>query len=412
MVGSSNHHARSDQGVHGRLGGLRGNCFRAKSQGMKGARDGRKGGAASKGKSKAKTNFAQNLSLVSQFRAYDDLPELVSSSLSVRKKDTLPEHAVVALREFIFGEFHQLEKARMREVVNWWLHCQEVRINLGHANVKKYDLSRKLLEQYCAKAPTGTGVMRSDGRYIFDSKKIRDLASRLVEQQRDEVILGVWRVHIARGEGWRIRVPSGNVTNLAVPAEIELLILEALTVKCVSDKKSGFSFEDYHIIEMEILEGMGYFIKYEVGWSAPIRWQARQLRVLQGQLKPRKGIDKIVTCGPMRRLRFMRRWKVKTSRTRNVTWTPPEEVFEVMKIPLAQAWAHCLAQDINADRVGNTDHSMIFVRLSDSNKMFISGFGNGGLKKLQGDGATFTTVSLDINGVCIGSFDIGSHVEG
>ena len=38
--------------------------------------------------------------------------------------------------------------------------------------------------------------------------------------------------------------------------------------------------------------------------------------------------------------------------------------------------------------------------------MFICGFGNGGLKKLQGDGTTFTTVPLDINGVCAGSFDI------
>ena len=78
-------------------------------------------------------------------------------------------------------EFHQLEKARMREVVNWWLNCQEERINLGLANVKRYDLSRKLLEQYCAKAPTGTDVMRSDGRYIFHNQKIRDFASRHVD---------------------------------------------------------------------------------------------------------------------------------------------------------------------------------------------------------------------------------------
>ena len=49
---------------------------------------------------------------------------------------------------------------------------------------------------------------------------------------------------------------------------------------------------------------------------------------------------------------------------------------------------------------------MIFVRLSDSNKLYISGFGNGGVKKLQGEGATFTSVPLDINGVCAGSFDI------
>ena len=267
-------------------------------------------------------------------------------------------------------------------------------------------MSRQQLEMYCAKAPTGTGVILVDGGYVFDSNKIGVLAARLVEQQRDEVALGVWRVHIARGEGWRTRIPSTNLKNMAVIAEIEHLILEALTVKCVSGKKSGFSFDDYHVIEMEILEALGYFIKYEKGWTAPVRWQARQLKVLQGELKPKKGVDKIVTCGPMRRLRFMRRWKVKTSRTRNVTWTPPDEVYAEMKIPLAQAYAHRLVHKIGSDRVGNTDHTMVFVRLSDSNKLFISGFGNGGLKKLQGDGATFTSVPLDINGVCVGSFDI------
>ena len=126
---------------------------------------------------------------------------------------------------------------------------------------------------------------------------------------------------------------------------------------------------------------------------------------MQGFLKLKKG-DKVVVCGPMRRLRFMRRWKVETSRSRNVTWTPPQEVYDDTKIPLAQAWAHCLAHNISPDRVGNSDHSMIFVRLADNNKMFITGFGNGGVKKLQGDGARFTTVPLDINGVCAGSFDI------
>ena len=84
----------------------------------------------------------------------------------------------------------------------------------------------------------------------------------------------------------------------------------------------------------------------------------------------------------------------------------PWEVYELTKIPLALALAHSSAHDIGPERRGNTDHTMIFVRLSDSNRLYISGFGNGGVKKLQGEGATFTSVPLDINGVCAGSFDI------
>ena len=113
------HHPRKDQGVHGRLGGMKGNCKQAKTQGRKGARSGKYGGAASKGKAKAKTNFMINLELVTQFRVYHDLRELVNSNLSNSGDDGLSDHAVVALREYMYGEFHKLEKARMREVVRW-----------------------------------------------------------------------------------------------------------------------------------------------------------------------------------------------------------------------------------------------------------------------------------------------------
>ena len=61
------HHPRTDQGFHGRLGGMKGNCNEAKTQGRKGARSGKYGGAASKGKVMAKTNFLINLELVTQF---------------------------------------------------------------------------------------------------------------------------------------------------------------------------------------------------------------------------------------------------------------------------------------------------------------------------------------------------------
>ena len=203
-------------------------------------------------------NIMQNLFLVTQFRVYYNLRQLVNRSFSVLEDDDgLAENTVLVLKEYIFGEFQSLEKARMRELVYWYLRTEENRINNGAQKGSKSSMSRKKLEMYCAKAPTGTGAPMVDGGYVFDHKKIGALAARLVEQQRDEVVLGVWRVHIARGEGLRTRILSSNLMNLAVPAEIEHLILEALTVKCVSSKKSGFSFEDYHVIEMEILEAMG-----------------------------------------------------------------------------------------------------------------------------------------------------------
>ena len=123
MIQSDNsvyRHPRVDQGVHGRLGGMKGNCFKAKRGGHKGARKGKLGGQASKGKTKSKTNFVQNLFLVSQFRTYYDLRKLVNRSFSVLDDDDgLNEDAVLVLRQYIFGEFHNFEKARMREVVHW-----------------------------------------------------------------------------------------------------------------------------------------------------------------------------------------------------------------------------------------------------------------------------------------------------
>ena len=62
-----------------------------------------------------------------------------------------------------------------------------------------------------------------------------------------------------------MRLPINDNNNLAVPPEVELLILETLTCKIAFTSKGGFSFTQYHIVEMEILEALGYFIKYEKG---------------------------------------------------------------------------------------------------------------------------------------------------
>ena len=71
-------------------------------------------------------------------------------------------------------------------------------MNHGIKN-RKYNFTRQQLEMYCTQAPTGTGAIQVDGRYVFERSKIDVLSARLVEQQRDELILGVWRAYIARG---------------------------------------------------------------------------------------------------------------------------------------------------------------------------------------------------------------------
>ena len=108
-------------------------------------------------------------------------------------------------------------------------------------------------------------MLQVENQYVFNQRIIKDLSSRLVEQQRDETIIGVWRAYIAHCEGDRCRLPPEKSAKLAVPAEVELFILEVLTTKLASDSKAGFSFLHYHTVEMEILEALGYFIKFEKG---------------------------------------------------------------------------------------------------------------------------------------------------
>ena len=54
----------------------------------------------------------------------------------------------------------------------------------------------------------------------------------------------------------------------------------------------------------------------------------------------------------------------------------------------------------------NLDHTMLFVTSDNSNRHYIHGFGNGGLKKMQGEGSTFTAVPLVFNDCVVGSFNI------
>ena len=49
---------------------------------------------------------------------------------------------------------------------------------------------------------------------------------------------------------------------------------------------------------------------------------------------------------------------------------------------------------------------MLFVHENDAAVNFIHGFGNGGTRKKQGEGATFTAVPITFNGHIAGSFNI------
>ena len=131
---------------------------------------------------------------------------------------------------------------------------EKKRLDDGIRGDRKCDFTRPQLEMYCSKL--GTDVLQNEVLYVFDLSVIKELAARLVKQQEDELILGIWRTYIARGEGNRRRLPPDSNANLAVPAEVELLILEALTCKIASKTASGFSFKQYHIVEIEILEAL------------------------------------------------------------------------------------------------------------------------------------------------------------
>ena len=124
---------------------MKGACTEAKQPGARGGRDGAKGGRASKGVKKVGMNFKQKFALVSLYRVYEKLPDLLKTS-SVA---ALPKNAVEIIRELLYGEFASLEKARMREVIYWWLLMEEKLISSGKKRDRKCDLSRKQLEMYC-----------------------------------------------------------------------------------------------------------------------------------------------------------------------------------------------------------------------------------------------------------------------
>ena len=88
--------------------------------------------------------------LVSQFRLNDDLGKLVGKNI-VGGGKVLPNNLTVIIREFMYGEFHALEKARMREIVHWWLCSEGKRIQSGNRGNRKTDFSRQQLEMFCAR---------------------------------------------------------------------------------------------------------------------------------------------------------------------------------------------------------------------------------------------------------------------
>ena len=94
-------HPRSDQGLHGHLGGLQGNCSEAKKQGAKGSRYGKKGGEASKGSRKSGTNFKQNLLLVTMFRVHNDLANIITHCVS----ESLPGEPIRFFESLFMASF-------------------------------------------------------------------------------------------------------------------------------------------------------------------------------------------------------------------------------------------------------------------------------------------------------------------
>ena len=100
-----------------------------------------------------------------------------------------------------------------------------------------------------------------------------------------------------------------------IPLEVEFLIWKELANHICSKGKAGFSFSFYHSLEIEVFLTMGYFVKFESEFKAPIEHSDYQLNVIQGKLKPKKN-QKILCVGPQRRLRFFKRWCIKVSKSR------------------------------------------------------------------------------------------------
>ena len=91
---------------------------------------------------------------------------------------------------------------------------------------------------------------------------------------------------------------------------------------------------------------------------------------------------------------------------RNVCAKAKSEILEEHEVTLAQTMATTYLFEVKENMKANLDHTMLFVGQGDSKKNFIHGFGNGGLEKTQGEGATFTAVPLTFNGRIVGSFNV------
>ena len=64
--------------------------------------------------------------------------------------------------------------------------------------------------------------------------------------------------------------------------------------------------------------------------------------------------------------------------------------------------------------VGNTDHTAKVLRYDENEGCFMTGLGNGGRKKIQGDKKTITHVPFDMYGCLLGSFNVlesKAHVD-
>ena len=111
-----------------------------------------------------------------------------------------------------------------------------------------------------------------------------------------------------------------------------------------------------------------------------------------------------IFIGPNRKSRFSKDYCIKRSKQRNVFSKPKSQILEEHEVTLAQIMATTYLFKVKDDLKANVDHTMLFVSLGQDKKNYITGFGNGGLRKTQGEGAKFTAVPITFNGHIAGSF--------
>ena len=116
--------------------------------------------------------------------------------------------------------------------------------------------------------------------------------------------------------------------------------------------------------------------------------------------------QRIVFIGPNRKSRYFKDYCIKHSKSRNVCNKTKSEILEEHEVTLAQIIATSYLLKVRDDLKANLDHTMLFVSLGTDNKNFTTGFGNGGLRNTQGEGATFTAVPIAFNGRIGGSFNV------